>query len=735
MKWIEDLPDDFTQDFKFSVTGVDDPHAWLGSKLGSLNPEWEKVHSLPAKEILKESVLREALTPSDQDSEVIHCVFHAGAELQGCPEPAEYTLEINQSTRTICFGPTNLESAPNLNEFPDLRVVDFYGCIFLRDLSGLSGLQNLVRVNLESCDDVESLTALEQSSNLVSVGLRKIKCPQKIVGIDKLTSVSALDLTMCRGLENLEFLDGFTNLQKLDIRGCRALADISQLGDKVKLKTLRMSSISKVTDYTPLSNLHHLDILELANCQEVVHDLSFLPQLKQLRFLGLGNNDLTLADLSEISQLHNLVQLNLKGCTGLSAGTLWRQVSGLSRLRSVEGMGEALDQLIPFNSAILREAKEAVKTKRGDVLEHAKSGTGVGLLAKRLALKSLAVCPLDESSLQEFNSVSWSDSEWEILWRAIHDNGESLYADFLAGELDKAKTVASLSDMITDPTGPDMSMAPNLLGWLRTVADGLEWQKAKAHVTEMMEWLPFAEMKTGAVELLMAMRQLGLVNEEQTVLSTVTDKRAREFTEMVEYRLATNHAKAGRWKDAMRHIQRLPQDLADEVRSDVIARWSTEVPDQVAEWMSGFHSEVTREKTALELASRDSSIASSTARHLVLMDLVPNRDALESFIQQMASALPDDPWVVALQDEILSAGAQEAETGSDLMALLESEEVADYVKPKKLQALLDGFRNEEGGRLRLEQMAVALLLEHKGLIDEEEREELLTQWASQPDDA
>ena len=69
------------------------------------------------------------------------------------------------------------------------------------------------------------------------------------------------------------------------------------------------------------------------------------------------------------------------------------------------------------------------------------------------------------------------------------------------------------------------------------------------------------------------------------------------------------------------------------------------------------------------------------------------------------------------------------------MALLESEEVADYVKPKKLQALLDGFRNKEGGRLRLEQMAVALLLEHKGLIDEEEREELLTQWASQPDDA
>ena len=46
--------------------------------------------------------------------------------------------------------------------------------------------------------------------------------------------------------------------------------------------------------------------------------------------------------------------------------------------------------------------------------------------------------------------------------------------------------------------------------------------------------------------------------------------------------------------------------------------------------------------------------------------------------------------------------------------------------------LFRSFRNEEAGRLRLEQMAVALLLEHKGLIDEEEREELLAQWASKP---
>ena len=33
MKWIQDLPDDFTQDFKFSVTGVDDPHTWLNDEL------------------------------------------------------------------------------------------------------------------------------------------------------------------------------------------------------------------------------------------------------------------------------------------------------------------------------------------------------------------------------------------------------------------------------------------------------------------------------------------------------------------------------------------------------------------------------------------------------------------------------------------------------------------------------------------------------------------------------
>ena len=33
MKWIQDLPNDFTQDFRFSVSGVDDPHTWLNDKL------------------------------------------------------------------------------------------------------------------------------------------------------------------------------------------------------------------------------------------------------------------------------------------------------------------------------------------------------------------------------------------------------------------------------------------------------------------------------------------------------------------------------------------------------------------------------------------------------------------------------------------------------------------------------------------------------------------------------
>jgi hypothetical protein len=159
------------------------------------------------------------------------------------------------------------------------------------------------------------------------------------------------------------------------------------------------------------------------------------------------------------------------------------------------------------------------------------------------------------------------------------------------------------------------------------------------------------------------------------------------------------------------------------VRSDVIARWSTEVPDQVAEWMSGFHSEVTREKTALELASMDSSIASSSARHLVLMDLVPNRDALESFVQQMASALPDDPWVVALQDEILSAGTQESGASQEVMETLglemlwQDEAFRAEVGARHLRKLMEA-RGEEAERVREKARQAAMdLLRREDLID------------------
>lgn len=111
------------------------------------------------------------------------------------------------------------------------------------------------------------------------------------------------------------------------------------------------------------------------------------------------------------------------------------------------------------------------------------------------------------------------------------------------------------------------------------------------------------------------------------------------------------------------------------------------------------------------------------------------QSSFEGLVAQLFKAFPEDPWVQALHDEVHSSTAQIGGDASGLVGLLQSGEVAEYVKPKKLQVLLDEIHKQNEGQSHFEQMAVALLLEHKGLIDEEEREELLAHWASKPDEA
>ena len=71
MKWIEDLPDDFTQDFRFTVTGVDDPGKWLTAKLKLGHKNWLDIVRLTKDELIESRLLFQSLNASDLSNDPI----------------------------------------------------------------------------------------------------------------------------------------------------------------------------------------------------------------------------------------------------------------------------------------------------------------------------------------------------------------------------------------------------------------------------------------------------------------------------------------------------------------------------------------------------------------------------------------------------------------------------------------------------------------------------------------
>ena len=154
MKWIEDLPDDFTQDFRFSVSGVDDPHAWLTTswKLGERN--WDDVVTLTRDEILKFQLVRESIISTDTGDAAIEWSYWDAHELEG-GIATNGCCVVHDEIRRVSFGGQDITGIPDLSFLTGLTSLNLSKCGALTDVSGLSGLTGLTSLNLSRCDSLD----------------------------------------------------------------------------------------------------------------------------------------------------------------------------------------------------------------------------------------------------------------------------------------------------------------------------------------------------------------------------------------------------------------------------------------------------------------------------------------------------------------------------------------------------------------------------------------------------
>ncbi|KAL1191872.1 Disease resistance protein RPS4 [Cardamine amara subsp. amara] len=228
----------------------------------------------------------------------------------------------------------------------NLKWVDLSYSVNLEDLSGLSGAQNLQRLNLEGCRKLTNLLEeiMQTMTSLVYLNLRSCTCLVSLPNIN-LKSLKTLILSDCSSLgnfqmisENLEtiYLDG-TSLKELpetikklkklvilNMRACKMLESLpDSLGNLQALQEVILSGCSKLQSFPDvIKNMKRLRILLLDGTV-----ISQVPQLSPLcmnglsllRRLCLSSNGVIQTLQAHIGQLYHLKFLDLKDCKNLTS--------------------------------------------------------------------------------------------------------------------------------------------------------------------------------------------------------------------------------------------------------------------------------------------------------------------------------------------------------------------------------------------------------------------------------
>nr|AXU93652.1 RPP4/RPP5-like protein [Arabidopsis thaliana] len=292
----------------------------------------------------------------------------------------------------------NLSESENLTEIPDLSKATKLESLILNNRKSLvtlpstiGNLHRLVRLEMKECTGLESIKWLYLENTAIE------EIPSTIGNLHRLVR---LEMKECTGLEVLPTDVNLSSLETLDLSGCSSLRSFPLISESIKWLYLENTAIEEIPD---LSKATKLESLILNNCKSLVTLPSTIGNLQRLELLEMKEctglevlpTDVNLSSLetlnlsgcsslrtfplistrieclylentaieeipSTIGNLHRLVRLEMKECTGLevlptdvnlsSLETL--DLSGCSSLRSFPLISESIKWLYLENTAI-----------------------------------------------------------------------------------------------------------------------------------------------------------------------------------------------------------------------------------------------------------------------------------------------------------------------------------------------------------------------------------------------
>ena len=220
---------------------------------------------------------------------------------------------------------TSLDGLEHARNLTTLNLADN----LVSDISALETLNALTTLNLTG-NAIADLTPLAQRTGLTDLQLSQNEIAD-ISALAKLTKLTVLNLS-ANSIGDIEALGKLTNLTTLTLSN-NEISDISALSDLTKLTTLSLpaneiSNIealsdltelrdlnlesNRVTDLAPLAGLTKMQTLDLSfNRVNGVSALAGMTALTELE-LNNANNQGAIRSISGLSQLRNLIRLNLE---------------------------------------------------------------------------------------------------------------------------------------------------------------------------------------------------------------------------------------------------------------------------------------------------------------------------------------------------------------------------------------------------------------------------------------
>ncbi|KAH7545889.1 hypothetical protein FEM48_Zijuj01G0141400 [Ziziphus jujuba var. spinosa] len=225
--------------------------------------------------------------------------------------------------KILDFSKTKIKELPSLSNLGNLRQMALIGCSYLQKLPDLGGLKRLQKLDLSGCVklvELPSLSALEKLEVVDVSGCRCLKFKED-KSFEKMLGLQILNLSETK-IESLPTLCKPSNLRHLILQNCIGLKILS-----------------------PLEHLSKLEELVLCGaCSLEETKAQFLEGMKDLQILDLSGTPLT--TLPSLSNLTNLRELTLRGCSGL------KTVPGMEALKNLEHIdlcGTAIEKLPSLN--------------------------------------------------------------------------------------------------------------------------------------------------------------------------------------------------------------------------------------------------------------------------------------------------------------------------------------------------------------------------------------------------